>query len=48
MDSILPACEQLAESTPNENPCSTIKSGMGEQIMTNLGRVKVSPRDQQV
>jgi DNA-binding NarL/FixJ family response regulator len=33
---------------PNENPCSTIKSGMGEQIMTNLGQVKVFPRDQQV
>jgi DNA-binding NarL/FixJ family response regulator len=48
MDSVLPASEQLAESTPDENPCSTIKAGMGEQIVTNLGQVKVSPRDQQV
>ena len=48
MDSVLPASEQLAESTPDENPCSTIKAGMGKQIVTNLGQVKVSPRDQQV
>jgi DNA-binding NarL/FixJ family response regulator len=48
MDSVLPASEQLAESTPNENPCSTIKADMGEQIVTNLGKVKVSPRAQQV
>ena len=48
MDSVLLASEQLAESTPNENSCSTIKCGMGEQIMTNLGQVKVTPRDQQV
>jgi DNA-binding NarL/FixJ family response regulator len=48
MDSVLPASEQLAESTPNENPCATVKAGLGEQIVTNLGQVKVSPRDQQV
>ena len=48
MDSVLLASEQLAESTRNENSCSTIKCGMGEQIMTNLGQVKVTPRDQQV
>src|SRR6202030_2662969 len=48
MDSVLLASEQLAESTRNENSCSTIKCGMWEQIMTNLGQVKVFPRDQQV
>ena len=48
MDSISPASEQLAESTPNENPCSTNKAGMEEQIVSHLGRVKVSPRDRQV
>ena len=48
VDSVRSASEQLAESTPNENPCSTIKAGMGEQIVCHLGQVRVSPRDQQV
>jgi len=48
MDSVFSTSQQLAESALNENRCSTIKSGMREQIVTNLGQVKVSPRDQQV
>src|ERR1035437_2747108 len=36
-------------SHPNENPCSTVKSGRrNKQIMTNLDQVKVTPRNQQV